>query len=79
VVELIEFRDFPLAEASRKAERLTAEGYDVFQKFTCAGCGRRITAKEPGVFGSPGKCDKCGHETDLARRGCNYVIRKRRA
>ena len=67
--------DFPFAEVTRKAAIISSQGMDVFQKFTCAACGRRVTRKEPNVFLPSGSCDRCMAVTDITRIGCNYEIR----
>jgi len=67
--------DFPFADVSRKAALLSSQGHDVFQKFTCVGCGRRVVGKVAGLFLDSGKCDRCGRVTDLSRNGCNYEIK----
>jgi hypothetical protein len=47
---------------------------NVFQKFTCAGCGNRLTIEEPNTFYTSGKCDACGHITDIKKDGCNFLV-----
>jgi hypothetical protein len=49
-------------------------GCHFHQKFTCAGCGSRQTIEEQDKFFAEGKCEECGHVTDLKRRGCNFAI-----
>lgn len=66
--------DFPFAEVTRKAALMSSEGMDVFQKFTCRACGRRVIRKEPNIFLPSASCDRCGQSTDLSRFGCNYEI-----
>lgn len=67
--------DFPFAEVTRKAAIISSQGMDVYQKFTCTGCGRRVTRKEPNVFLPSGVCDRCKSVTDISRIGCNYEIK----
>lgn len=67
--------DFPYAEVVRKVAIISSQGMDAYQKFTCAGCGRRVTRQQPNVFLASAKCDKCNATTDVARIGCNYEIR----
>lgn len=64
--------DFPFAEVARKASILSSQGNQLRQKWTCAGCGRRVVRKEPNVFLPTGKCDRCGKNTNLLVAGCNY-------
>ena len=73
---MTEFRDWSLAACIKKAAMYTEQGYDVFQKFSCEKCGQRNTSTESNSFPAVGKCE-CGHETDLQKRGCNYVIKRR--
>jgi hypothetical protein len=67
------FRDFPFGEVVTKAQALAAAGHDVYQKFTCAGCGARLTMEEPNDFHETGTCDRCNVITDIKARGCNYM------
>ncbi len=67
--------DYPFAEIMRKAAIMSSQGLDVFQKFTCAGCGKRVVRKEPNLFLPNGNCDKCKATTDIGRIGCNFEIR----
>jgi hypothetical protein len=66
--------DFPLSEILREAERLINAGVDVYQKFTCQNCGERLAMEEPNVFYKSGRCDKCGHITNIEKTGCNYMF-----
>jgi hypothetical protein len=68
------FRDYPFADVATKAEALSRAGHEVFQKFTCDGCGARLTIEQPNVFHTSGTCDKCRTITDIERKGCNYMV-----
>jgi hypothetical protein len=68
------FRDYPFADCAIKAEALANAGHEVFQKFTCAGCGARLQIEEPNVFHKTGTCDKCRVVTDIEKQGCNYAV-----
>jgi hypothetical protein len=46
---------------------------NVFQKFTCAGCGNRLTIEEPNTFYTSGKCDACGHITDIKKGRLQFL------
>jgi hypothetical protein len=72
--EAMMFRDYPFADCATKAEALANAGHEVFQKFTCDGCGSRLTIDEPNVFHETGTCDKCRVVTDIKRKGCNYLV-----
>lgn len=55
------------------AEKIAAGGM-VFQKFTCADCGNRLTMEEPNKFWTHGTCDKCGHVTNIQEAGHNFLL-----
>jgi hypothetical protein len=65
--------DFPFQDVTNEAERQIEQGAVTYQKFTCAGCGARLTIDIPNTFYTKGTCDKCGALTDIAERGCNYM------
>lgn len=69
--------DFPWDDVIKKAEKLAQDGIDVYQKFTCAGCGQRLTIEVPNHFYETGTCDKCPAVTDIKKQGCNYMIHAR--
>lgn len=69
--------DFPFEEVVKKAEQLAREGADVYQKFTCDGCGQRLTIDIPNHFYETGSCDKCPAVTDIKAKGCNYLVHMR--
>ncbi len=66
--------DHPLEECAKTAMLLIAEGATIYQKYTCANCGRRLVMDEPDRFFTKGKCDECGHVTDIQAQGCNYLV-----
>lgn len=66
--------DYPFDEVTKTAQDYIALGAQVFQKFTCAGCGARQTIDEPNRFYTSGKCQECGHVTDIRKQGCNYLL-----
>ena len=65
--------DHPIQEILKTADELIKAGHEVFQKFTCDKCESRQTIDEPNVFYSSGKCEECGHVTDIEKKGCNYL------
>ena len=67
-------KDFPWHEVAKKAEALAKSGVDVYQKFTCSGCGQRLTMDVPNHFYEEGTCDKCPAVTDIKKQGCNFMI-----
>lgn len=66
--------DYPFNDVVDTAGDLINRGYTVYQKFTCEKCGQRLTMDEPNKFFISGTCDKCGHETDIQKHGCNYMV-----
>ena len=67
-------RDFPFEKMARQAERLVKDGFTVYQKFSCNGCGERLTMDVPNKFFQEGTCDKCDTVTNIERKGCNYCV-----
>jgi len=65
--------DFPFMDVYNKAKKLADTGAKVYQKFTCDGCGSRLTIEEPNVFHELGTCDKCPTVTDIKKKGCNFM------
>jgi hypothetical protein len=68
--------DHPFDECVVAAVQLCEEGSDVYQKYTCAHCGSRLSMEEPNKFWDYGSCDKCEPEkvTDIRKHGMNYMI-----
>jgi hypothetical protein len=67
-------KDYPLLDCVAKADELVKRGCRVYQKFTCSGCGKRLTIETPNVFHTQGTCDNCSAITNIARQGCNYML-----
>jgi predicted RNA-binding Zn-ribbon protein involved in translation (DUF1610 family) len=69
-------KDFPLEECARTLERVLAHhpGSAFYQKWTCGGCGTRVTATTMNKLALVGHCDDCGFETDIRKTGCNYAV-----
>lgn len=67
-------KDFPFDVVCDKARDLAQQGYEVHQKFTCAGCGQRLTMAEPNHFFETGTCDQCDTITNIKAHGCNYMV-----
>jgi len=65
--------DYPFDDVVKNASAKIREGATVYQKFTCAGCGRRLGMDEPNVFHTSGTCDNCDAVTDIRKRGCNFM------
>ena len=66
-------RDYPLDEVVKGAQARIDVGFNVYQKFTCTGCGARQTIDEANKFYTSGKCEECGTVTNIRVHGCNYM------
>lgn len=67
-------KDYPFEEIAEAVERHANKGNQCFQKFTCAKCGARQTMEEPNVLYTRGICEECGFTTNIAEKGCNYML-----
>jgi len=72
----MKYRDHPIDECRKTLDEMLAINpmAKAFQKFTCNNCGDRLTIDVPNKFFSSGKCDKCGHITDIKKHGCNFML-----
>jgi hypothetical protein len=68
----IDYKDIPIEECARNADKLIRAGAVIFQKFTCENCGQRLTMTEPNTFFRYGTCDQCGHKTEIKK--CGYAM-----
>jgi hypothetical protein len=66
--------DCPFYETAEDAEKWVKKGCTVFQKFSCEKCGSRQTMENPNAFHTKGRCEECGHVSDLIENGCNYIL-----
>ncbi len=69
----MKYYDLPRAKAMEQAEELSRQGWTVFFKFTCAGCGERVILREPNTLYDRGECCICGHNTELEHVGFMLV------
>ncbi|MBO4222002.1 hypothetical protein [Bradyrhizobium neotropicale] len=69
-----EYSNYPLEAVVAKANLLIKQGCDVYQKFTCSGCGARLTMAKPNVFHGSGTCDRCSRTTNIRINGCNMMV-----
>ena len=46
--------DHPFDEVASEAQNKILLGFTVYQKFTCAGCGQRLTMDDANVFHTKG-------------------------
>jgi hypothetical protein len=65
--------DDPFDIAVAKANEAIRAGFTIYQKFTCAGCGARLTIDEPNTFHAVGTCDRCPAITQIHRTGCGFL------
>jgi len=70
------YNDYPLEACMKKANAIidAYPGTKIYQKFSCGGCGERLTIDIPNEFHERGSCDKCDFITDIRKQGCNYLV-----
>lgn len=69
--------DHPMKEVYENANRILREsGGTVYFKFTCENCLTRQTFDKPNILYKEGKCEECGHVTNIELRGCNFLYHK---
>lgn len=64
----------PFNEIATRFAELVDSGAELHQKFTCTGCGQRLTIDTPNLMFTEGDCDKCGTVTNIVETGCNYLM-----
>ena len=67
---------YPFYEVANNALDKVNQGWTTFQQFNCAGCGRKQTMPDKNVFHKKGKCEACGHVTDIEKDGANFMAVK---
>lgn len=68
------YNDYPLSVIAESMTKQIRRGAVCFQKFTCAGCGNRLTQEVPNVLYTKGTCDNCDTITDIEKQGCNFMF-----
>lgn len=63
----------PFDEVVKTAEEKMAEGWTIYQQFQCTACGEKQTMPDENKFYTLGRCEECGHLTDIVRSGCNFM------
>jgi DNA-directed RNA polymerase subunit RPC12/RpoP len=63
----------PFHVVAKNAETKIADGWDVYQQFNCAACGVKQTMPDKNKFYERGRCQECGHVTDIVKDGCNFM------
>ena len=71
---MADYQDYPFTEVCLAVEDLANIGCLCFQKWTCGGCGQRISSSNPNFFTMSGRCEDCGHITNIVKAGCNYAV-----
>lgn len=67
--------DHPFDEVIASVDQLLADPrITVYQKYTCGGCGQRLTMSEPNTFYTEGTCEECGHTTNIRAAGHNFLL-----
>lgn len=64
----------PLEQCLKTADMVVKSGGDVYQEFTCAGCGAKQTIPQANTFYESATCEECNHLTDIKTDGCNYLV-----
>jgi hypothetical protein len=66
---------YPFGDVCRQAAKYMRDPHArVHQQFNCAGCGVKQTMSDPNHFFDTGRCEECGHVTNIRHRGCNYMV-----
>lgn len=65
-------RDFPIDVIAESFKKHVAAGRYCYQKFTCAGCGNRLTCEQPNTLYRTGTCDNCDCVTEIT--ACNFLL-----
>lgn len=74
---MIKYQDFPLKEIQEAVAEHVAGGRTIHQKFTCSGCGKRLTVDKPNVLYKKAACKECNVTTNIEETGCNYHMKVR--
>ena len=61
-------------ECAMTANAEIEKGATIYQKFQCEKCGTPQHMETPNAFYTFGKCEECGHVTDILNNGCNYLL-----
>jgi hypothetical protein len=64
----------PFYEVAAAAGNQIKRGSWVWQQFICARCAAKQTMEIKNMFFKAGKCEVCGHITDIEKDGCNYMM-----
>jgi hypothetical protein len=70
-------KDIPFDRACLQALDLINRGHTIYQKFTCAGCGKRLQMEDANKMFEQGTCDACPATTNIKTQGCGYMLHAR--
>lgn len=67
--------DIPFEEVLLKAYRVLEANPEarLYQKFTCIRCLSRQMMETPNRFYRTGRCEECGHITNIEQNGCGFL------
>lgn len=74
------YNDYPVDVIVESMTRQVKRGAVTFMKWTCAGCGERVTANEPDKVYLTAQHEErsdgssCGAITDVQKQGCNFMF-----
>lgn len=63
----------PFDEVADSAVVEIESGFDVYQQWECEHCHAKQTMPDRNKFYERGICEECGKETNIKKRGCNYM------
>jgi hypothetical protein len=64
----------PFYEVYEQAKEFIEIGATVYFKFTCDSCGARQTFEDKNTLYKLGKCEECGHITNVEETGCGFLL-----
>jgi DNA-directed RNA polymerase subunit RPC12/RpoP len=65
---------YPFKKVVKALEEKLAQGWDFYLQFNCANCGTKQTIDTPNIIYKTGRCEECGHITNIEHDGCNYML-----
>ena len=68
-----DYGDLRRLELMRRAQIARKRGFDVWFKYTCAGCAARLCLPEPNTSANTSVSEESGHETRVRRGGFALV------
>jgi hypothetical protein len=72
-----EYNDYPLELIAKSMQRRADAGAETYMKWTCVGCGDRVTATQPNTVYRQAQHEECGAITDIEKTGCNFLFIQR--